>query len=61
MSLKKRDIKLDSSGADVKQLQFELSLLDLNIPDEEAADNDFAKAHFKPYKNFRSSSVSRLT
>ena len=43
MSLEKRYIKLNLSGADVKQLQFDLRLLDLNIPDEEVAANHFGK------------------
>lgn len=43
MSLKKRDIKFNLSGADVRLLQFELGLLGFKIPDEEAADNHFGK------------------
>ncbi len=43
MSLKKRDIKFNLSGGDVRMLQFESGLLGLKIPDEEAAANHFGK------------------
>ncbi len=43
MSQKRRDIKIDLSGADVRQLQFELGLSGLEITGEEAADNHFGE------------------
>ena len=43
MKLQGRNLRLDLRGADVRLLQFELRLLGLDIPDEEALNNHFGK------------------
>ncbi|WP_182407528.1 neuraminidase-like domain-containing protein [Psychrobacter sp. GP33] len=43
MNLQERNLSFDRRGADVRLLQFELGLLDLNISDEEVAANHFGE------------------
>lgn len=53
MNLQGRNLRFDLRGADVRLLQFELRLLGLNIPDQEAVDNRFGEGTREAVQKFQ--------